>query len=259
MKYILLFIFIFSNFLFASEIQITNLKNKTPERVLYIGNSYLYYNDSLHNHVRRMLEEAYDKEIDTGNYKSVTISGSRSWHHNIDYPIKYKNLGAEKPFELVIFQGGSGETDTDSERKIFSDTTKKIIKTIHQSGAEAALYMIHAYIEPHESADPKMIENIKKMYIDAGNENNALVIPVGIAFENAYKQNPEIQLHKSFDGSHPSLLGTYLAACVVFSSITNETPLNIEYNYFDKIDDKDKKFLQKIAHNTVEDFFQIKL
>ena len=259
MKYILLFIFIFSNFLFASEIQITNLKNKTPERVLYIGNSYLYYNDSLHNHVRRMLEEAYDKEIDTGNYKSVTISGSRSWHHNIDYSIKYKNLGAEKPFELVIFQGGSGETDTASERKIFSDTVKKVIKTIHQSGAEAALYMIHAYTEPHENADPKMIENIKKMYIDAGNENNALVIPVGIAFENAYKQNPEIQLHKSFDGSHPSLLGTYLAACVVFSSITHETPLNIEYNYFDKIDDKDKKFLQKIAHKTVEDFFQIKL
>jgi len=259
MKYILLFIFIFSNFLFASEIQIANLKNKTPERVLYIGNSYLYYNDSLHNHVRRMLEEVYDKEIDTGNYKSVTISGSRSWHHNIDYPIKYKNLGAENPFELVIFQGGSGETDTASERKIFSDTVKKIIKTIHQSGAEAALYMIHAYTEPHENADPKMIENIKKMYINAGNESNALVIPVGIAFENAYKQNPEIQLHKSFDGSHPSLLGTYLAACVVFSSITHETPLNIEYNYFDKIDDKDKKFLQKIAHKTVEDFFQIKL
>ena len=259
MKYILLFIFIFSNFLFASQVQITNLKNKTPERVLYIGNSYLYYNDSLHNHVRRMLEEAYNKEIDTGNYKSVTISGSRSWHHNIDYPIKYKNLGAEKPFELVIFQGGSGETDTDSERKIFSETIKKVIKVIHQSGAEAALYMIHAYTEPHESADPKMIENIKKMYINAGNESNALVIPVGIAFENAYKQNPEIQLHKSFDGSHPSLLGTYLAACVVFSSITHETPLNIQYNYFNNISNEDKKFLQKIAHQTVEEFFNIKL
>ena len=59
MKYILLSIFIFSNFLFSSEVQITSLKNKNPERVLFIGNSYLYYNDSLHNHVRRMLEEAY--------------------------------------------------------------------------------------------------------------------------------------------------------------------------------------------------------
>ena len=259
MKYILPLIFIFSNFLLSSEVNVTGLKNKTPERVLYIGNSYLYYNDSLHNHVRRMLDEVYENEITTSNYKSVTISGSRSWHHNIDYPINHKNLGAKKPFQLVIFQGGSGETDTSKERDLFSQTTATVINKIHQSGAEAAVYMIHAYTEPHESADPKMIENIKKMYINAGNESNALVIPVGIAFENAYKQNPEIQLHKSFDGSHPSLLGTYLAACVVFSSITHETPLNIEYNYFDKIDDKDKKFLQKIAHKTVEDFFQIKL
>ena len=259
MKYILLFIFTFSNFLFSSAVEVISLNNKTPERVLYIGNSYLYYNDSLHNHVRRMLEELYSKEIDTGNYKSVTISGSRSWHHNIDYSIEYKNLGAEKPFELVIFQGGSGETDTASERKVFSDTVNKIIKTIHQSGAEAALYMIHAYTEPHESANSQMIEDITQMYINAGNENNALVIPVGIAFENAYKHNPDIQLHKSFDGSHPSLLGTYLAACVVFSSITHETPLNIQYNYFNKISDEDKKFLQRMAHQTVEDFFKIEL
>ena len=259
MKHILLSIFFFSNFLFSSEVQITSLKNKNPERVLYIGNSYLYYNDSLHNHVRRMLEEVYANDIDRGNYKLVTISGSRSWHHNINYALNYKNLGAEKPFELVIFQGGSGETDTVSERKIFADTTKDVINIIHKSGAEAALYMIHAYVEPHENADPQMMKDIKQMYIEAGNKNNALVIPVGIAFENAYKVQPDIVLHKPFDGSHPSLLGTYLASCVVFASITQKTPIGIKYNYFDEISDLDKIFLQKIAHSTVEEFFNIKL
>jgi hypothetical protein len=259
MKYILLSIFIFSNFLFSSEVQKTSLKNKNPERVLYIGNSYLYYNDSLHNHVRRMLEEFYVNEIDTSNYKSVTISGSRSWHHNIDYPIEHKNLGAENPFQLVIFQGGSGETETAPERKIFADTAKDVINIIHKSGAEAALYMIHAYVEPHKNKNPNMIEDIKKMYIDAGNENNALVIPVGIAFENAYKAKPAIELHKPFDGSHPSLLGTYLAACVVFASITHQSPLEISYNYYDEISNTDKTFLQEVAHKTVEDFFSIEL
>jgi len=259
MIYILLSIFIFSNFLFSSEVQITGLKNKNPERVLYIGNSYLYYNDSLHNHVRRMLEEFYANKIDTSNYKLVTISGSRSWHHNIDYPIEHKNLGAENPFQLVIFQGGSGETDTASERKIFSDTTIEVINTIHKSGAEAALYMIHAYVEPHKNTNPKMIEDIKKMYIEAGNKNNALVIPVGIAFENAYKAQPDIVLHKPFDGSHPSLLGTYLASCVVFASITQQSPLEIDYNYYGEISNSDKVFLQEVAHKTVEDFYNIEL
>ena len=259
MNYILLSILIFSNFLFSSEIKITALKNKNPERVLYIGNSYLYYNDSLHNHVRRMLEEDYLKEIDTTNYKLVTISGSRSWHHNVDHPLNHKKIGSKKPFELVIIQGGSGETDTKSERKIFSDSVEEIVNKVHASGAEAALYMIHAYVTPHKNANPKMITDIKKMYIEAGNKNNALVIPVGIAFENAYSAMPNIELHKPFDGSHPSILGTYLAACVVFGSITQKSPSGLNYNYFNTINDSDREFLQKVAHETIEDFYNIKL
>tara|TARA_B100000609_G_C17200989_1_gene428141 strand:- start:370 stop:1149 length:780 start_codon:yes stop_codon:yes gene_type:complete len=259
MKYILLSILLYSNSIYALDVEITSLDNKTPERVLYIGNSYLYYNDSLHNHVRRMLDEVYESEIDKTNYKSVTISGSRSWHHDIDHSLNYKNLGLKKPFQLVIFQGGSGETNSVKERKIFSDEVSKIVKKIKNAGAEAALYMIHAYVEPHEDTNPRMIENIKKMYIDAGNKNDALVIPVGIAFENAYMAQPNIKLHKHYDGTHPNILGTYLASCVVFSSITHLSPLNIEYSYYGEINDIDKKFLQKIAKETVEDFYKIDL
>ena len=259
MKYILLLILLYSNSIFALDVEISSLENKRPERVLYIGNSYLYYNDSIHNHVRRMLDEVYESEIDTTNYKSVTISGSRSWHHDIDHSLNYKNLGVKKPFQLVIFQGGSGETNTVNERNIFSDEVSKIVKKIQYAGAEAALYMIHAYVEPHEDTEPRMIENIKQMYIDAGNKNDALVIPVGIAFENAYKAQPNIKLHKHYDGTHPNILGTYLASCVVFSSITHLSPLNIQYSYFGEISDIDKKFLQKIAKETVEDFYNIEL
>ena len=259
MKLALTLILIYSNSMFAFNVSVNELKNKSPERVLYIGNSYLYYNDSLHNHVRRMLEESYGHEFDTGNYKSVTISGSRTSHHNIDYPLNHLNLGAEKPFELVILQGGSGESNTIEERKIFATETDIMIEKIHNKGAEAALYMIHAYVEPHEDTNPNMVKDIKKMYIDAANKNNILVIPVGIAFENAYMEKPKIQLHKHYDGTHPSLLGTYLAAAVVFSSITQVSPKNIEYNYFDAIGDSDIEFLQKIAHETVEDFYGIDL
>ena len=259
MKLALILILIYSNSMFAFNMSVNELKNKSPERVLYIGNSYLYYNDSLHNHVRRMLEESYGHEFDTGNYKSVTISGSRTSHHNIDYPLNHVNLGAEKPFELVILQGGSGESNTIEERKIFAAETDIMIEKIHNKGAEAALYMIHAYVEPHEDTNPNMIKDIKKMYIDAANKNNILVIPVGIAFENAYMEKPKIQLHKHYDGTHPSLLGTYLAAAVVFSSITQVSPKNIKYNYFDAIRDSDVEFLQKIAHETVEDFYGIDL
>ena len=62
MKNILLLIIIFSNNIISLDIDVTELKNKSPEKVLYIGNSYLYYNDSLHNHVRRMLEKNIQKK-----------------------------------------------------------------------------------------------------------------------------------------------------------------------------------------------------
>ena len=248
-----------SNLTFALEAKVTKLNNQKPERLLYIGNSYLYYNDSLHNHVRRMLEEYYQKEIERSNYKSVTISGSRLSHHSIDYSLDYKNLGAEKPFELVIIQGGSGETLTEEERIIFANEADKMIKKVNQVGAEAALYMIHAYVEPHLDTNPKMITNIKKMYIEAGNKNKALVLPVGIAFENAYNKKPYIKLHKNYDGTHPDILGTYLAACVVFASITHMSPLDIKYDYYGKVSQSDKSFLQSIAHKTVEDFYSVKL
>ena len=49
------------------------------------------------------------------------------------------------------------------------------------------------------------------------------------------------------------------SSCVVFASITHLSPLNIQYSYYDKISKEDKEFLQNIAKETVEDFYNIDL
>ena len=55
---LILQIFTISN-IYASDNFVKNyhLENTSPERILFIGNSYLYYNDSLHNHFKRIVEE----------------------------------------------------------------------------------------------------------------------------------------------------------------------------------------------------------
>ncbi len=87
-------------------------------------------------------------------------------------------------------------------------------------------------------------------------EIEALVIPVGLAFKRAYAARPEIELHKSFDGSHPSLLGTYLAACVVYGSLYQQPCRNSSYDYFGAVSSADARFLQGIADQTVTEFQQ---
>ena len=87
------------------------------------------------------------------------------------------------------------------------------------------------------------------------NELEALVIPVGLAFERAYELRPDIELHMTFDGSHPSMLGTYLASCVVYESIYGASSVDVDYDYFGAVNKDDAAFLQKVAEETVREFF----
>ena len=236
------------------NINIDHIKNSSPENILFIGNSYLYYNDSIHNHFKRMVEERNPGYDGSSSIKSATIGGSRLKHHDLDHLLESKAISLVDEFDLVILQGGSGESLSTKDREEFFKAAKKHINKIKSIGADAALYMIHAYVEPHKSYSPTLIRVIEKMYTKAGKDNNALVIPVGLAFENAYNQKPTIKLHK-IDGTHPDILGTYLAACVVYASIYKDNPIGISYDYNGAINSEDKLFLQKIAHETVQKYF----
>ena len=228
----------------------TNLSNKN---ILFVGNSYLYYNDSLHNHVKRMAIERFPSYEEKFIYKSSTIGGARSWHHNFKHLLESKNIGVNESFDLLILQGGSAEPLSKNSRVIFRNTVKEVNEIAKEYGTKLALYMTHAYVAPDKRYETNMINKISSMYINAGKENNVKVIPVGIGFENAYKENPNIQLH-NLDGTHPSLLGTYLAACIVYGVLYDDSPVGIDYNYFGKVSDQDRIFIQKIAYETITNF-----
>ena len=232
----------------------TALENPAPERVLFVGNSYFYYNDSLHNHVSRMLSSLDPELGERIEFKSATIGGAALNHHPLDSHLAPGKLGIEEPFELVILQGGSGEPLSERRREEFARTAAEFERKISAAGAETALYMTHAYSPPHPRFDPDMIESIESLYVETANEIDALAIPVGLAFEEAYRRRPEIVLHKQFDGSHPDLLGTYLAACVIVASVWGISPVASGYDYFGAIKLEDTRFLQQVARDVVTEF-----
>jgi hypothetical protein len=99
---------------------------------------------------------------------------------------------------------------------------------------------------------PEMTAQLAEAYTIAGNDNDALVIPAGLAFARAHAKQPELVLHAS-DKRHPSVAGTYLASCVVFAALTGKSPVGNSYHA--GIDAPTAKFLQEVAWETVQDYY----
>ncbi|MFT5521506.1 MAG: hypothetical protein ACI9IA_002107 [Enterobacterales bacterium] len=257
-KILLISLMVFSQMVSAATSSNATLPNVTslgneadpsslPTRLLFVGNSYMYYNDSLHNHVKRIVSELHPDLSDSIKYKSSTIGGARLKHHNINWLLNHKKIGVRQPFEVVIMQGGSKEVLLYKDQQTYKKTVRAYSKMISKTGAKTFLYMTPAYVAPHALTKPGMIDVISDATVAAAKSANIAVIPVGIAFDEAYRLRPEIKLHKDFDGSHPTLKGTYLAACVVYLSVYGGSLDTLTYNYFGGITPEDARFLRQVA------------
>ena len=233
---------------------ITAPQVEKPTHVLFVGNSYLYYGDSVHNHVHRLLLAADPAMENRISFKSATIGGAALNHHDIEQLTKPGRIGVKEPFQLVILQGGSGEPLSIARSSQFRETAIEFNTVITERGGKTALYLTHAFVKPHRQARPQNISLTEDLYVSVGNEIGALVIPVGLAFELAYQRRPGIKLHKA-DGTHPELIGTYLAACTVYASVYGKSPVGSSYDYFGQIDQETASFLQQVATDTVKSFY----
>ena len=220
-----------------------------PQRVLFVGNSYFYYNNSLHNHVKGFVEAGFAEQAKGLQYKSATIGGANLDHHPIEWLTEPGRIGVQKPFEWVVLAGNSADALSDGSRQKFTQTVRRFHQIIQSRGAKTALYMTHAYVSPHRQSSPANLQKIEEMYSAAAKELNATVIPVGLAFEAAYKRRPGMVLHDDHDGSHPSLLGTYLAAAVVYATLYGVDPVGSGYSYRGKVSAENALFLQQVARD----------
>jgi len=250
----------------AEALKVKPVLNSNPERVLFVGNSYYYYNNSLHNHVSDLVN-ALDAALGARlQFKSSTIGGAALNHHNMAHLTEPGRIGVTQPFQWVVMQGGSGEPLSQSRREIFRQTAMTHAEIVKARGGQVALYMTHAYVKPHRLASPQNITATESMYVEVGNEIGALVIPVGLAFKEAYQRFPNLNLHLP-DGTHPSLLGTYLAACTTYATLYGRSPVGVKYNKLDPsylshganaIDEATAAQLQQVAQDVVTEFFQRK-
>ncbi|MGF1526458.1 MAG: DUF4886 domain-containing protein [Candidatus Competibacterales bacterium] len=235
--------------------EVTKLGGEPPKQILFVGNSYLYYGDSLHNHVRRLAEAAEIAPLRELKFRSITISGGEVGFHPLDHYLTPNAIGYPEPFEVVILQGHSAAALDEDRSQRFRAAVETAAELIGQHGAKPALYMTHAYAEGHKRYAPDNTAKIEALYVEMANQIDALVIPVGLAFVNSLQRRPELALHHSFDHSHPNPLGTYLAACVVYASLYGKPVSGNPYDYYGSIDQETAAYLQEVADATVSEFF----
>jgi hypothetical protein len=184
-----------------------------PKRMLFLGNSFTYFNDGVPLHVKQLAIAGDHAHADAYAYKMATISGASL---NELEPLVPSLL--KENWDVVVLQGQSTEPIVKGESERFRAAVRTIDGAIRAAGAKSALYMTWAF--PEKSG---IVEQLSAAYLAAGDELGALVVPVGLAFERSKIESPSIDLYY-VDKKHPSLEGTYLAACVFYAAFFGRSP-----------------------------------
>ena len=105
---------------------------------------------------------------------------------------------------------------------------------------------------PYERLDWVTLEEIAKAHRDIQNELKLSVAPVGVAFQRALVQRPSLDMLID-DKEHESIHGTYLAACVIYSSLFGESPAGLSYTS-SGVSIEEAAYLQGIAWDIVQEW-----
>lgn len=213
-----------------------------PDKILFIGNSFTFFNDGIDSHLRELLHAAYPDRnilIDSLTVPDQTVQGHfRSAATQV--------MLSSESWDVVIVQGASYEPIESGTLKAFDKYSALIAEEIRAENAQVALFMTWAY-----RSKASMIAPLASTYVKTGNDISALVVPVGLAWELVREQRSSTYLYS--DNKHPSLQGTYLAACVFFAALFGESPIGV--SYLAGLPKNDAQYLQQIAWQTTQSFF----
>ena len=225
-----------------------------PQRVLFVGNSLLYYSGGLQTHTHRIAAAATPPIDVRAGYQTINITGASLEEFPIEYLVKPGNLRNKQAYQLVVLSPSSRDAMSAEGRATYRQKVIEFDNAIKPYGGRVALILNQGQVPPGEYANTDMDQRLEEMTISVGNEIGALVIPLGTAFREAYRQRPGIKL-QVYDGYHASVAGQYLAAAVVFNSLYGRTTQGNPYDYFGALDKDTKEFVQRVADETVGNFY----
>jgi len=215
--------------------------------VLFVGNSYTYTNDL--PGMFTMLAQAGKHPVEAG---ALTEGGATLADH-LTLPETFEELSSRR-WNVVVLQEQSEIPSIERYRQLeMYPAARRLVQMTREVGAEPLLFLTWA----HRGGWPQdglvgytsMQSAIDEGYLVLSRELRAAVAPVGFAWARTVGQEPPRSGLWQSDGSHPTVKGTYLAACVFYATVFRQSPRDL--HYYAGLPSTEAAYLQSVASNTV--------
>lgn len=188
-------------------------------KVLFVGNSYTYMNNL--PQIISIISDNCDTKLIT--QKSCSGGARIKDHWQGNRGLRTKELISVGNYDIVVLQGQSREPI--NERDSLIKYSSLFCELIKEKGGKP--YFFANWSRKKEPQNQKVIHDVyRSLALNTGAE----CVSVGLSWEMAKKARPGIELY-SFDGSHPSELGTFLTGCMFVNSILNKLPEELASPY----------------------------
>lgn len=214
----------------------------TCTRVLFIGDSYTYVND---------LPTTFADLAWSAGYRvdAVTLAnGGESLAGHVADPATSSTIRSGS-WNWVVLQDQSEDPAVASYRASEMDpAVAELAQLIRNSGATPLLFLTWGHESGWSAAGldsyVAMQDAVDQGYLAIASELAIPIAPVGDAWQALVDHQADTGLWQS-DGVHPTVRGTYLAACVFFESIFGKSPVGLSYR--DGLSDAEASLLQHAA------------
>ena len=200
-------------------------------RMLFIGNSFTTKND-LPTLLSAIAKAGKGITIESKIISAGGASLRRHWNAGAASRI------TSAKWDYVVFQEQSTLPIKNSNR--FHENVREFVPAIKESGAKMVLFMTWA-----RKNEPENQRLLTDSYNKIGKELGASVVPVGTAWQKLVAKHDKPVLHAE-DGSHPTLAGSYLAACTFYATLFGGDPTKFETDA-GNLSGEERKLLQRIA------------
>ena len=204
------------------------------KNVLFVGNSYTEVNN-----LPQMVADVAASMGDALAFSTVTPGGCTLRQHCSNQSMTLIRQGG---WDAVVLQEQSqypSFPDGQVQSEVFP-YAKRLVDSIYAHGwcAEPMFYMTwgrrdgdayNAQFFPPLATYEGMDSLLCARYMSMGADNDASVCPVGRVWHRLRHNHPDIELYQA-DGSHPSVAGTYAAACSFYTMLFHGDPAAITFS-----------------------------